>query len=818
MKPSESREVPAQSPKERLQALARAGLLMGVVAALALAACLRPSVTLEPPWWALAVSNFLLLVAAPGLLALGMARRAGSSLFLLVCFLAWQFLAPQVGGSLDSYRTWASQLHWLSFAGVFLATSIALRTSWSWRTLAWSVLGLSGGLSLYGLVEYRSGQQERLLSTFVNADCFSLYPLVAIFLGLGLFHRAGAQQRLLIHANTVFQLLALLLTGARATVVGLLAGVIVQGWLLSRRKARKGAHPVVETLAPLIMALFLLLLSSLFILPGSKRWERLLTGGETQGLAMRRDVLLHGARAALQQPLFGSGPGTFALRYQEVRPFSEVPDRVYVNVAHNDYIELLVESGIPALILWLCLLLTVFETVLRSMRRNPLAYEYSGAAAALASIGVYQVLNFAIPVLADLLLIALLMAMCACSIDPSTEDKGNARAQRFFLVISGLALMAGLWGSYSSLQAQLAYRQAKSAEQALASLELEKAEELFQGSLARVPHRAHGWLKLARTQAMLQELTPSPELAARHLVSLEKAYQSSPRQMEVASTWARGLAEAERTDEAIQVLQQAVSTMGYFQPLRRELVTLYLKKGDIVQATETQLRLYEKDKETLKRTAALLGAAEMAVPESTEKLLAQVPIALEDLEPLIKETVTRMVNGRRFTEADRVSKVWGQLRGEDSCFWLERSEIWTKASKPEMELKCLERAVEERNLSSTCYERALLRYVEVASANGKAKTAEARLSAYIDRGSAGSPAIASLARLQLQKGQLAACRKLIVAGLEQYPRDPHLLVVRGELSFKEGFYESAREDAMDVLEMVPEHAGARKLLAQLRER
>ena len=263
-------------------------LLLGAALSLTLTSMLRPSVTLEPPWLALLLSSLLALSAAASLPFLSVARKAGSSVFLFTCFMAWLFLAAFLSGSLDPYRSQVALTNWLGFGGVFLATLIGVRNATQWRGLAWWFLGLTTLLTLYGLHRFRSEGQERLLSTFVNADCFSLYPLAAILLGLGLFHRASPQARLFLHANTLLQLLALLMTGARATLIGLLVAVVVQTTLLLRRKAKKGAHPVVETLAPLGMALFLLLLSSFFLLPGMERWQRLMEGGETQGEAMRQ--------------------------------------------------------------------------------------------------------------------------------------------------------------------------------------------------------------------------------------------------------------------------------------------------------------------------------------------------------------------------------------------------------------------------------------------------------------------------------------------------------------------------------------------------
>lgn len=791
---------------------------MGAFCALALASGLRPGVTQEPPWLALLAGNVLLVFGAISLPWLGLHRKVIGSLFLLLCFIMLYFLAPLLGGTLDAYRTFVAQLGWGGFCGVFLCLSMGLRSGRRWRLLAWSFLLLTAALSLYGLSRFQSAQQERLLSTFVNADCFSLFPLTSIFLGLGLFHRAGPQARFFLHANTVFQLLAVLLTGARATVVGLVVASFAQGFLLSKRKKRKDARPVLETLAPLAMAIFLLLLSSFFLLPGSQRWQRLLEGNEIQGVAMRRDVLIHGSRAVLASPLWGSGPGTFALRYQQYRPNSEVPERIYVNVAHNDYVEMAVESGLLVLGLWCCLVLTIFEQVSKSMKRDPLAYEYSGAAAALLGILVYQSLNFAFPVPADLFLMAFLMGLCVSATEPGPAGPTLVGASRRVMLVSAVVFCGlGLWGSHRAFQAQMGYVSARTGLNHLNRLELEAAEQAYQDALRHLPSRAAWWLKLAEVQTLIAEMDPVTKANDRSLHSLEKAYMSSPRELQVAMAWARGLAEVRKLEDALKVLQSAVSTANYYFPLRREQVNLYLRDGKILEAAETQLLIYERDPETLKRASALLAAAEIAVPEAAEKLLAKVPIALPPLEPLIVETSRRLVVSKHYQEADRIQKVWGQLKGEDSCFWLERSSIWATAKRIDMELRCLERAVEDRNLSSNCFEKALLRYVEVASLGGKSKTAEARLLAYVERGTAGSPAIAGLARMHLKKAHLESCRKVIVAGLEQYPRDPHLLVVRAELSLAEGFEDSAREDLLDVLQVDEENKEARALLRKLRK-
>ena len=72
-------------------------------------------------------------------------------------------------------------------------------------------------------------------------------------------------------------------------------------------------------------------------------------------VTIRADIWQHSARAIADYGVIGSGIGTFPTVY----PLTENPaviERTYVNHAHNDYMELALETGIPGIVLMLAFL------------------------------------------------------------------------------------------------------------------------------------------------------------------------------------------------------------------------------------------------------------------------------------------------------------------------------------------------------------------------------------------------------------------------------------------------------------------------------
>ncbi|CAN0489826.1 unnamed protein product, partial [Phaeothamnion confervicola] len=122
----------------------------------------------------------------------------------------------------------------------------------------------------------------------------------------------------------------------------------------------------------------------------------------------RLAVIRGGIQASMERPLLGYGPGNFALAFQHVRPGNL--EESYMNVAHNDTVQLFVEFGYIGLITWGLLLALSVKTAVASCRKLG-SLEHAGAVSAVVAIEVYSLGNFATPVLADLALLCFVIGL-----------------------------------------------------------------------------------------------------------------------------------------------------------------------------------------------------------------------------------------------------------------------------------------------------------------------------------------------------------------------------------------------------------------------
>jgi O-antigen ligase len=113
-------------------------------------------------------------------------------------------------------------------------------------------------------------------------------------------------------------------------------------------------------------------------------WSSPVSREATTSVSSRQEIAAHSMQLVGEFGLTGSGLGTFDKVYRANEEPGKV-DAVYVNHAHNDYLELAIETGLPGIVLLLCFLAwwgrSVFE-----MTISPAAdqYAYAGAIASAA--------------------------------------------------------------------------------------------------------------------------------------------------------------------------------------------------------------------------------------------------------------------------------------------------------------------------------------------------------------------------------------------------------------------------------------------------
>ena len=271
--------------------------------------------------------------------------------------------------SLDPAASRASIVRIVTCAGIFwLALQLGRDAERARRMLAAVALG-AAGYALYGLVVRFSGANTILwfdktayhdvvTATFVNRNSF------ATFAGLGLlcavavlrenvrriFDAApGAKERLrrlmdehpirdgILLAATLVLGAALLLTESRAGIASSGLALAVFFVLLA---ARRGAP--VRTVAVTAGALAIAGAGLLAI--GGEGVERRLWSAESDW-RMRAAIAERTREAIRDAPVLGTGLGTFASVYRLHRPARVEPR---VERAHNDYLEMALELGVPA--------------------------------------------------------------------------------------------------------------------------------------------------------------------------------------------------------------------------------------------------------------------------------------------------------------------------------------------------------------------------------------------------------------------------------------------------------------------------------------
>ena len=147
---------------------------------------------------------------------------------------------------------------------------------------------------------------------------------------------------------------------------------------LSSRRIRQGLVAIALLLA--------MAAAGVFIARDVPAW------GIGASIETRADYWAKSLAAAKDHALTGSGFGTFSQVYRQYEDPSAV-DRWYVNHAHNDYLELAVEGGIPAVIL-VVIFLWWWAGKGREAWMSPTALEQKGALVATAAILLHSVVDY----------------------------------------------------------------------------------------------------------------------------------------------------------------------------------------------------------------------------------------------------------------------------------------------------------------------------------------------------------------------------------------------------------------------------------------
>ncbi len=161
-------------------------------------------------------------------------------------------------------------------------------------------------------------------------------------------------------------------------------------------------------------------------------WTTPVSRGAETSVTSRQAITSNSLELLRDYGVVGSGLGTFPKVYRLTEDPAAV-DRYYINHAHNDYLELAIETGVPGIILLLLFLIWWGRSV-RAMVRSPAADHFAIAGAiGSAAILLHSLVDYPLRTAA----MSAIFAMCLVLIVQSrrsTQSATDLRPARHLVV------------------------------------------------------------------------------------------------------------------------------------------------------------------------------------------------------------------------------------------------------------------------------------------------------------------------------------------------------------------------------------------------
>lgn len=362
------------------------------------------------------------------------------------------FLSQHLPLSLSIHETSVSFLKWVAYGALFFIVAsyrpaAPILEGRGWITiLVVSIIFIGLVEALYGLYAYvndpgallwftraHGRYSDRVAGTYINPNHLAGLMNITLPIAVAFFvFYAGSIRRgrrradnLIVELATsrkavlsyvllfsiILMVLALIFSGSRMGQFGFLAGLVATAILSVIRLVRKGEKRVS---APLLLIVMVCI--SIGVLWGAwkgldpviERW-----GTADQELMRSRGILWETTRPLVNDfPLTGTGLGTYELAYRSYQP--ESLGAILYDHAHNDYLQVLAETGWIGFVLWTAFFLAfIVRVIIRWVRsKDPFAVAIgAGGIAATIAILVHSFGEFNLQIPANAILLFIIMAI-----------------------------------------------------------------------------------------------------------------------------------------------------------------------------------------------------------------------------------------------------------------------------------------------------------------------------------------------------------------------------------------------------------------------
>jgi len=345
-----------------------------------------------------AVAASLFVVWAIQQIRSGEVRIIGNPLFApMLAFGVFAVLQLIAGFTAYRFETKSQLALYGAYATLCFLAVQCLRRTRQIKILAATFTGYGLVISMFAILQSLSSNGKlywvRMPSSggwvygpYVNHNHYAglIEMLLPVALVTALSHYSRGLHKVVASLAAVLMAATVFLCGSRGGMLAFVVQMAILCAVLLRHKRDRRLVLGFGIFAVLVVALLAGLadnemVSRVFSIHSEARGE--LSGGTR--LTIDRD----GLRMFARRPLSGWGLGTFSEVYPQFRSFYS---DFRINAAHNDYLQLLVEMGIPGFAVMFWFLVAVYRTVLTKLEHWPA--NINGAIALAAMLGVSGIL------------------------------------------------------------------------------------------------------------------------------------------------------------------------------------------------------------------------------------------------------------------------------------------------------------------------------------------------------------------------------------------------------------------------------------------
>ncbi len=362
----------------------------------------------------------------------------------MVAFFALVLLQWLVGTTAYRQVTYSRLLLYAAYGMLVFIVTQTLRRSNQFQMMAKAVTAYGAVVAAFAVLQglapngklywvWALQQGGSIYGPYVNRNHYAglMEMLLPFPLVLAASHFTSGNRMLAVAGAAVLMGGSIFLSGSRGGMAAFVAQMLVLGVLLVRKRDGSWKQPIMLGAFLATIVVFLVWIG------GHELGQRVMSihseaHEEINGgvrLSIDRDCL----RMFLKRPILGWGLGAFPIVYPEFRSFYTT---FFVNEAHNDYLQLLVETGLAGFAIAGWFLVLVFRRAAGKL--NNWTETASGAltvAALLGCVGilVHSVFDFNLQIPANAALFYVLCAIAAAA--PLQESRRRRVLRRHSLIM-----------------------------------------------------------------------------------------------------------------------------------------------------------------------------------------------------------------------------------------------------------------------------------------------------------------------------------------------------------------------------------------------